>query len=309
MKKLHIYLIHPNGFCAGVSRAVDMVNRTLEVYKDQQLYIRHEIVHNKNVVNEFKKKGVIFVKEISEIPDDSLAIFSAHGVSEKVEMAAKSKNLHYLDATCPLVKAVHKIGIEYHRKGYQVLLIGHQGHPEIEGTFGRIPSSVYVVNNIEEAKTIEVEKDKPIAYITQTTLSVDDTKDIIEALKERFPHIIGPEKNVCYATQNRQSAIKSIIESLDALIVIGSKNSSNSNRLKEIGDQHNKLSFLIDNKEEIPFNCLNEVEKLGISAGASAPNNAIESIIEELKKFRHVTIEDYNYTVEDVIFYLPKELR
>lgn len=307
--ELKIILIHPRGFCAGVSRAIEIVNKTLDIYKEP-VYIRHEIVHNKTVVDEFKNKGVIFVKEVAEIPQNATAVFSAHGISESVENEAIDKHLNYMDATCPLVKMVHKAGIEYHNKGYQILLIGHKGHPEVEGTFGRIPSSIYIVNDINEAKTIEVEPNKPIAYITQTTLSMDDTKDIIEILKQRFPDIEGPAKNICYATQNRQNAITSIINDLDALIVVGSKNSSNSNRLKEIGDKHNRKSFLIDNENEIPFEEIQNVKILGISAGASAPDNAIERIIETIKNYRNVSIvEDYEYTKEDVVFHLPKKLR
>lgn len=306
---LKIILIHPRGFCAGVSRAIAIVNKTLDIYKEP-VYIRHEIVHNKNVVDEFKNKGVIFVSEVSEIPENATAVFSAHGISERVENEAISKNLNYMDATCPLVKMVHKAGIDYHNKGYQILLIGHKGHPEVEGTFGRIPSSIYIVNDVKEARTIKVEPNKPIAYITQTTLSMDDTKDIIEALTIRFPDIVGPEKNICYATQNRQNAIKSIINDLEALIIVGSKNSSNSNRLKEIGDQHNRSSFLIDNENEIPFQEIKHIKILGISAGASAPDNAIERIIERIKEHRNVTeVKDYEYTKEDVVFHLPKKLR
>ncbi|MCL2567348.1 MAG: 4-hydroxy-3-methylbut-2-enyl diphosphate reductase [Alphaproteobacteria bacterium] len=306
---LKIILISPRGFCAGVHRAVSIVNRALEIYGNP-IYVRHEIVHNKTVVEEFKNKGIIFVKDVAEIPTASTAIFSAHGVSSFVENEAKEKNLNYIDATCPLVKKVHQIGLDYYKDGYQIILIGHKGHPEVEGTFGRIPSNIYLVSSIDDAKNIIINADKPLAYITQTTLSLDDTKEIVDILQKRFPSIHGAGKNICYATQNRQNAIKSIINDLDALIVIGSKNSSNSNRLKEIGDNHSKPSFLIDNKEEIPFDALAEIKTLGISAGASAPDNAIEEIIAEIKNHRKVSVlEDYEYIKEDVAFHLPKNLR
>ncbi len=309
LQDLKIILIHPRGFCAGVSRAIEIVEKTLNIYEKEPLYIRHEIVHNKTVVDDFKNKGVIFVKEVAEIPQNANTVFSAHGISEKVENEAIAKNLNYMDATCPLVKMVHKVGIDYYNKGYQILLIGHKGHPEVEGTFGRIPSNIYIINNVDEAKAIEIYPNKPIAYITQTTLSLEDTKDIIDVLKTRFPNIVAPEKSICYATQNRQNAITSIIDNLDALIVVGSKNSSNSNRLKEIGNKNNRLSFLIDNKDEIPFKELENIKILGVSAGASAPDSAINSIIEEIKKHRNVNIEDYEYVKEDVTFHLPKKLR
>ncbi|MDR0484818.1 MAG: 4-hydroxy-3-methylbut-2-enyl diphosphate reductase [Alphaproteobacteria bacterium] len=306
---LKIVLIHPRGFCAGVKRAVDIVNKALEIHGNP-IYVRHEIVHNKTVVEEFKNKGVIFVNDVDEIPAGSTAIFSAHGVSCKVETEAKERTLNYIDATCPLVKKVHKIGLDYYNEGYQIILVGHKGHPEVEGTFGRIPNNIFIVSSTTEAEKIIIDESKPLAYITQTTLSLDDTKDIIAVLKSRFPNIAGPDKNICYATQNRQNAIKSIINDLDSLIVIGSKNSSNSNRLKEIGDKHGKLAFLIDNKNEIPFDKIQEVQTLGISAGASAPDSAINDIINAIKTNRQViAIEDYEYTKEDVIFHLPKELR
>ncbi|MFL1781272.1 4-hydroxy-3-methylbut-2-enyl diphosphate reductase [Candidatus Hepatincolaceae symbiont of Richtersius coronifer] len=309
MKNLEIILINPRGFCAGVSRAVDIVDQALKLY-GKPIYVRHEIVHNKIIVEEFKNKGVIFVKEISEIPIGATAIFSAHGVAKAVEDSAKESQLNYIDATCPLVSKVHKEGIKYFDQGYQVILIGHNHHPEVVGIAGRIPGKIFIISNEEEARSLQLNQNKPIAYITQTTLSLDDTANIIEILKERFPNITGPDsKNICYATQNRQTAIKNIINEVDALIVVGSKNSSNSTRLKEIGDKNHKLAFLINNKQELDYEALSSCNKIALSAGASAPEAMVQEILQEMALHRHITLTNYQHVEENVIFALPKSLR
>jgi 4-hydroxy-3-methylbut-2-enyl diphosphate reductase len=309
MQNLQIYLINPRGFCAGVKRAVEIVERALAKF-GTPLYIRGEIVHNKIVVNYFKNKGVIFVKTVNEIPSGANAIFSAHGVSIEVENQALQKQLNYIDATCPLVTKVHKLGIDFYNNNYKIILIGHKGHPEMEGTFGRIPNNCYIVSDIEEAKTIDIGAFEKLAYITQTTLSLDDTADIVDVLKSRFPTLEGlSSKNICYATQNRQSAIKEIINNVDALLVVGSKNSSNSNRLKELGDKHNKLSFLVDTFDDIDLSKLKNINSLAISAGASAPESAVEDIIDFLGKNFNTSLENFTYKEESVEFALPKVLR
>ncbi|UQY80378.1 4-hydroxy-3-methylbut-2-enyl diphosphate reductase [Candidatus Hepatincola sp. Av] len=306
---LEIFLITPQGFCAGVSRALEIVEKCLQKY-GKPLYVKHEIVHNKRVVEDLKKQGVIFVNELHEIPNNSTVIFSAHGVSRQIEIEALAKNLNIIDATCPLVKKVHKKAIDLHEKKYQIILIGHTGHPEVVGTYGRVASNIFLVTSIEDVKKLNLNPKEPIGYITQTTLSIADTQDIVDAIKEKYPSVDEKSsKNICYATENRQQAIKALINNLDALLVVGSNNSSNSNRLKEIGLSHNKPSFLIDSPTEIPFDLLHNVNKLGISAGASAPNVAIQEIIVALQKFKKCKITNFTFTEENVTFFLPKELR
>lgn len=308
-ENLEIFLITPQGFCAGVSRALDIVEKCLQKY-GKPLYIKHEIVHNKRVVEDLKQQGVIFVNELNEIPNNSTVIFSAHGVSRQVEIEAEAKNLTVIDATCPLVKKVHKKAIDLYENNYQVILIGHTGHPEVVGTYGRVPKNIFLVTNTKDVKKLNLNPKEPIGYITQTTLSLADTQDIVNAIKEKYPSVDEKSsKNICYATENRQNAIKEIINDLDALLIVGSSNSSNSNRLKEIGLNHNKPSFLIDSYSEIPFDALQNVKKLGLSAGASAPNVAIKEIIAALQQFKKCKITNSNYVEENVTFFLPKELR
>jgi 4-hydroxy-3-methylbut-2-enyl diphosphate reductase len=308
MKKLDIILINPRGFCAGVDRAIEIVEKSLEKF-GKPLYVRHEIVHNKVIVENFKKRGVIFVEEVAQIPTGSTAIFSAHGVAKVVENEAKEKSLNYLDATCPLVTKVHKAGIDYKSKGYEIILIGHVNHPEVVGTMGRIEPPVYLVSSISDVTNLNIESDK-IAFITQTTLSMLDTKDIIDALQHKFPNIEGLDnKNICYATQNRQMAVLDVINDVDSLIVIGSQNSSNSKRLKEIGDNYNKPSFLIDTIINIPLDALNSCKTVAVTAGASAPEYLVQEIILEIKKHYDTSIKEHHYTEENVVFHLPKQLR
>jgi 4-hydroxy-3-methylbut-2-enyl diphosphate reductase len=314
-EKLKITLISPHGFCAGVSRAIDVIEQAINIYHPQnkKIYVRNEIVHNKRVVEYFIKKGITFIKNLSEITDkNSILIFSAHGTPLAVEQDAKNQNLHVIDATCPLVKKVHLEGINQSNQGKDIILVGHSGHPELEGTKGRIPSNsiVYIVTNQEDANSLVVRDKNNLAYITQTTLSLDDTKEIIDILKERFPILTGQNtKNICYATQNRQQAVKKIIPKINMLIIVGSQNSSNSNRLKEIGTNHNIPSYLIDDVKNIPFEDILKIKHLGISAGASAPKDLIEEIIFTIKENSDSILEIFEDTKEDVVFHLPKEIR
>ncbi len=313
MHSIIIYLITPRSFCAGVTRAIEIVEKTITKYninENKPIYIKHEIVHNKTVVDSFKQRGVKFVQHIDEIPNEAVTIFSAHGVSNEVEDYCINHNMLYIDATCPLVKKIHNEGLKYHEKGYYIILIGHRGHPEVEGTFGRIPNNITIVSDENEAENIKIPDNLPLCYITQTTLSMDDTKNIVDILKRRFPCLESLSKsNICYATQNRQNAIKAIINILDALIIVGSRNSSNSNRLKELGSQNNKASYLIDNVDEIPIAKLKDYHTIGISAGASAPDKLVFDMVEKIKEFYNVEVRNYDHVEENVTFFVPKILR
>jgi 4-hydroxy-3-methylbut-2-enyl diphosphate reductase len=243
---MRVILAQPRGFCAGVERAIEIVEKALDLY-GPPVYVRHEIVHNKRVVETLKAKGARFVEELDEIPDGAITVFSAHGVSQKVEDSAKLRDLPVLDATCPLVAKVHKEGQRYAEKGYDVILIGHEGHPEVEGTMGRIPGKVHLVEDVEDVTRLPIADTAKVAYVTQTTLSVDDTREVIEALKKRFPRIIGPDvKDICYATQNRQAAVRELAKQVDLLLVVGARNSSNSNRLREIGQESGVPTYLLE---------------------------------------------------------------
>lgn len=305
---LKVLLANPRGLCAGVNRAIDIVEKALIKY-GAPVYVRHEIVHNQYVVDDLKKKGAIFVDEIDEIPEKAITIFSAHGVSEAVEVASKNLNLKVIDATCPLVKKVHKEAINHENNGAQVILIGHRGHPEVEGTSGRIKNQVLLVQNVEDALTIEVKNSENLAYVTQTTLSVDDTKNMIEVLKSRFPNIKGPElKDICYATQNRQNAVKVLAAQSDMIIVIGSKNSSNSNRLLDLAKGMGVKSYLVNGADLIDDSWMAGVKTLGITAGASAPEILIEEVIEKLKAKYNIEVSSIKGVEENVKFKIPKEL-
>ena len=284
-KKLEIFMANPRGFCAGVERAVEIVERTLLKF-GAPVYVRHEIVHNRYVVENLKGKGAIFVEEISEIPDNAVTIYSAHGVSEKVESESRFKHLKVIDATCPLVKKVHLQAKKLEREGDKVILIGHKNHPEIEGTSGRIKQEVFIVEDIQDVEEIPFSKDENISYVTQTTLSVDDTQNIISALKNKFPNIKGPElKNICYATQNRQDAVKKLAMIADTIFVIGAKNSSNSNRLRDIAENCGARAYLLNGEDDEISNLLNKhTKKLGITAGASAPEILVTNLIKKNKK-------------------------
>ena len=308
LEKLDLYLAKPRGFCAGVERAIDIVETALEVY-GAPVYVRHEIVHNKYVVDMLKKKGAIFVNELDEVPEKSITIFSAHGVSTSVEQEAERKRLNVIDATCPLVKKVHLEAQKNERNDYKLILIGHKGHPEVNGTSGQVSQEVCLVQNPEDVEKVPFTKDDEIAYVTQTTLSVDDTKDIIEALKNRFPNIRGPElKNICYATQNRQNAVKELAELVDLILVVGAKNSSNSNRLRDIGEEQGRLSYLINGEQDLNAEWFVNIKSVGITAGASAPEILVQNVIERIEKIRPINIRTINGIDENVKFKLPKQL-
>ena len=311
-KDLKIYLASPRGFCAGVKRAIEIVEKAINKY-GSPVYVRHEIVHNKQVVDELKEKGAIFVDELSDIKDSSRpVIFSAHGVPKSVPDEARLKNLSYVDATCPLVSKVHRESEQLHKKGYEIFLIGHKNHPEVIGTMGQLPiGSIRLVENKSDVENLKVGNfKKPLAYITQTTLSVDDTAEIINALKNKFPKIKGPIKeDICYATTNRQSAVKEIASKCDLFFVVGSRNSSNSVRLVEVAKKAGcKKSQLMHSEKEIPFQEIENSDTIGISSGASAPEKLVQALLKNIKKDRKVSIEEVVVAEEKVVFKLPKEL-
>ena len=311
-KELKIYLASPRGFCAGVKRAIEIVEKAINKY-GTPVYVRHEIVHNKQVVDELKEKGAIFVDELSDVKDSSRpVIFSAHGVPKSVPDEARVKNLSYVDATCPLVSKVHRESEQLHKRGYEIFLIGHKNHPEVIGTMGQLPKgSIKLVETKSDVENLKTDNfKKPLAYITQTTLSVDDTAEIINALKKKFPDIKGPIKeDICYATTNRQSAVKEIASKCDLFFVVGSRNSSNSVRLVEVAKKAGcKNSQLMHSEKEIPFNEIENSDTIGISSGASAPEKLVQALLNNLKKDRKVSIEEVIVAEEKVVFKLPKEL-
>ena len=310
-KEIKILLSAPRGFCAGVERAIEIVEKSIKKY-GAPVYVRHEIVHNKYVVDDLKNKGAIFVEELEEIEDKSRpVIFSAHGVPKKIPEDAKNYNMSYIDATCPLVSKVHREAENLHKAGYHLILIGHQNHPEVIGTMGQLPTgSIDLIQNEDEAKKYKPQNNKKISYVTQTTLSVDDTKEIIEILKNKFPNIKEPMKeDICYATTNRQMAVKNIAKKCDLFFVIGSRNSSNSVRLVEVAKKSGCLNtILIHSQSEIPFNLIENSNIIGISSGASAPEILVENFIKELKNKFTVTIEEVEIIKENVVFRVPKKL-
>jgi len=313
VKVKEIKLANPRGFCAGVDRAIDIVNRALEIY-GSPVYVKHEVVHNKFVVEDLKKRGAIFVEEIDEIPDGSLVVFSAHGVSNQVEENTKSRKLQYFDATCPLVTKVHMEVIRHARSEKDIILIGHEGHPEVEGTMGRHIntdfSNIYLVQDDKEASEIEVSKPYELALVTQTTLSVDDTKSIINILKSRFPNIKVPKNDdICYATQNRQDAVKQLALESDYMIVVGSVNSSNSNRLKELAEKCGCKAVLIDEFDELNLTDLDGCKTISITAGASAPEERVQEIAYALKEYTGADINENGEDKESIFFKLPPLLR
>ncbi|MEM6536514.1 MAG: 4-hydroxy-3-methylbut-2-enyl diphosphate reductase [Pseudomonadota bacterium] len=305
---LDIVLAQPRGFCAGVERAIDIVERALVKY-GAPVYVRHEIVHNKHVVDTLRQRGAVFVEEVDQVPPGAITVFSAHGVSQKVEHGAELRDLEVIDATCPLVTKVHKEGRRYAAKGYDIVMIGHLGHPEVEGTLGQIPGKVHVVSEPQEVATLHVENPEAVAFVTQTTLSVNDTKDVIAALKARFPSIVGPDtRDICYATQNRQTAVIEMTKQVDLLLVVGAHNSSNSNRLREIGTNFGIPSYLIQSADDIDIAWFDGVKTVGISAGASAPDSLVQGAIEWLRKRRDVTLKPLEGVEENVHFKLPEVL-
>lgn len=306
-------MANPRGFCAGVDRAIDIVNRALDLF-EPPIYVRHEVVHNKFVVNDLRERGAVFVDELHEVPDDSIVIFSAHGVSQAVRNEATARGLKVFDATCPLVTKVHLEVSRYSADGSECILIGHKGHPEVEGTMGQYDHSnggnIYLVEDEQDVADLKVVNPDDVYYVTQTTLSMDDTARVIEALRARFSKIEGPRKDdICYATQNRQDAVKTLADGTEVLLVVGSPNSSNSNRLRELGERMGAKAYLIDNADEIQKEWLDGVENIGITAGASAPEILVQSVVDRLKEWGGEEPEELQGQEENVVFSLPKELR
>ncbi|MBL6938432.1 MAG: 4-hydroxy-3-methylbut-2-enyl diphosphate reductase [Alphaproteobacteria bacterium] len=308
---MRVILAQPRGFCAGVVRAIDIVERALEKYHEP-VYVRHEIVHNKHVVDGLKAKGAVFVEELNEVPDGAVTVFSAHGVPRSVVDTAQARRLPVLDATCPLVSKVHNQGKRYVAHGRQLILIGHAGHPEVEGTMGQVGAPVTLVQSEADVETLTIPADEPVAYITQTTLSIDDTKGIIAALKKRFSDIVGPETtDICYATQNRQTAVRQLAQVADVILVVGAKNSSNSNRLVEIGREVGVPSYLLADGSELKPEWVEGKNAVGLTAGASAPERLVEDVITALRRIAHapVSVETMDGKKEHIEFRLPAELR
>jgi 4-hydroxy-3-methylbut-2-enyl diphosphate reductase len=306
---MKVLLAQPRGFCAGVVRAVEIVELALKKY-GPPVYVRHEIVHNRRVVEDLRAKGAVFVDEVTDIPSGAITVFSAHGVSRKVENDSQGRGLEVLDATCPLVARVHTEGQRYAAAGYEVVLIGHAGHAEVEGTLGQIDGTVHLVGSVADAATLEVKDADKLAYVTQTTLSVDDTRAIIAKLRERFPTIHGPDvKDICYATQNRQQAMRELAAQSDVLLVLGAKNSSNSNRLREIGADMNIPSYLIDDANGLEPAWLEGKKVVGITAGASAPEALVDELIAKLRTLTDIEIQPLAGVTENIHFKLPKQLK
>jgi 4-hydroxy-3-methylbut-2-enyl diphosphate reductase len=305
---MQVILAQPRGFCAGVVRAIEIVETALQQY-GPPIYVRHEIVHNPRVVEDLKAKGVRFVDQVEQIPDGAITVFSAHGVSEKVEQDASVRRLRTLDATCPLVSKVHIEGSRYAAKGYDIILIGHENHPEVEGTVGQIPGRVLLVSDVGDVEMLQVRDPDKVAYITQTTLSVDDTRDVISALRNRFPKITGPDvKEICYATQNRQAAVRTLASSVDLVLVVGAQNSSNSNRLCEVSNASGVPSYLIEDSSAFDPAWLHGKKSVGITAGASTPENLVQDLIAKLREYVDVELSTMDGIVENVRFSLLPRL-
>ena len=308
MRELRVVLAQPRGFCAGVERAIEIVERALESY-GPPVYVRHEIVHNKHVVEALKSKGARFVDEVDEIPEGAVTVFSAHGVAEAVERSAKGRQLRVIDAACPLVTKVHKEGQRYAARDFEVILIGHQGHPEVEGTMGRIDGPVHLISRVEEVADLRPVDPGKLAFVTQTTLSVDDTRAVIDALKARFPAIVGPDtKDICYATQNRQRATRELAKIVDVVLVVGAPNSSNSNRLREIAAECGVASYLIEDAAALDRRWLEGARSVGITAGASAPDILVEELVARLREMAGAEVEFLPGVTENVRFRMPAQL-
>lgn len=310
---MDVYLANPRGFCAGVDRAIEIVERALEIY-GAPVYVRHEVVHNRYVVNDLINKGAVFVEELAEVPDSATVIFSAHGVSQAVRNEAAGRTLQVFDATCPLVTKVHLEVARHAKDDDDVILIGHAGHPEVEGTLGQYSAAsrgrIFLIETLDDACKITIRDDTKLAYVTQTTLSVDDTLEIIETLKTRFPNIKGPRKDdICYATQSRQDAVRELANKVDVVLVIGSANSSNSNRLRELAEKHGVRAYLIDGAEDIREQWLQTASAVGVTAGASAPELLVRSVMDALAQKYNATVHLDGGNTESVHFQLPRELR
>ena len=299
---LKVYLANPRGFCAGVKRAIQIVELALKQH-GTPVYVRHEIVHNKHVVETLKQKGAIFVEKITDIPKEAITIFSAHGVSKRVEEASINKNLKVIDATCPLVKKVHLQAQKFEREDKKIILIGHKNHPEVVGTSGQVKQNIFIVEKSSDIEKIPYIRDDNVAYVTQTTLSVDDTRDIINKLKIKYPNIVGPKlDNICFATQNRQDAVKKLAKMVSTIFVIGAKNSSNSNRLRDIAELYGAEAYLLQDKNDVHPNFLHKIENLGITAGASTPEILLDGIIEKIRMIRHIEIKNLEGITENIKF-------
>lgn len=310
---MEIKMANPRGFCAGVDRAIAIVNRALDVF-GAPIYVRHEVVHNKFVVDGLRDRGAVFVDELHEVPDDAIVIFSAHGVSKKVQNEAQDRGLKVFDATCPLVTKVHMEVMKYSREGWECVLIGHEGHPEVEGTMGQYDDSyggkIYLVENTDNVSGLQVQNPEKLAYVTQTTLSVDDTAVVIDALREKYPAIQGPRKDdICYATQNRQDAVKTLALETDAVFVVGSPNSSNSNRLRELAERCGAKAYLVDHPDQLDKAVLRNVRSIGVTAGASAPEELVHQVVDRLKEWGGQQPNELTGREENIVFSMPKELR
>jgi len=312
IKAEQVLLANPRGFCAGVERAIEIVERVLEQF-GRPIYVRHEVVHNKFVVEGLRDKGAVFIEEISDVPDNATLIFSAHGVSKAVRAEADARGLRVFDATCPLVTKVHLEVVKYERAGQECILIGHAGHPEVEGTLGQYKNAdggMYLVESVDDVEKLVVKNEDKLSFVTQTTLSMDDTAVVIEALQKRFPHITGPKRDdICYATQNRQDAVKTLAEKCDLILVVGSRNSSNSNRLREMAERHGVDAYLIDNADEIDLAWLTEASVVGITAGASVPEVLVDEVLSYLKKAGVERTENIKGREENIVFSLPRGLK
>ena len=305
---MKIYLANPRGFCAGVDRAIEIVELSIKTY-GAPIYVRHEIVHSRHVVNSLREKGAVFVEELNEVPDGSIVIFSAHGVAKDVWVEANRRGLRIIDATCPLVIKVHKEVNRDYTQNFELILIGHAGHPEVIGTLGQVPDKFHLVSSVKDVESLKVENPAHLSYVTQTTLSVDECRDIVAALNRRFPGIKGPhQEDICYATQNRQNAVKELSKTADVILVIGSPNSSNSNRLRELGEYCGIPSYLIDSSADINPDWVRHAKAVGIAAGASAPEVLVSEVVDYLRQFGPSQVEELTVIEEDVEFLLPKEL-
>jgi len=305
---MEILLANPRGFCAGVDRAIEIVERALAVH-GAPIYVRHEVVHNKFVVEDLRRKGAVFVEETSEIPAGATAVFSAHGVSQAVRQEAAARGLRVFDATCPLVTKVHAEVRKMHASGREIVMIGHAGHPEVEGTMGQIGDGIHLVERPEDVGRLVVRDPDNLAYVTQTTLSVDDARNVIDALRTRFPSILAPKKDdICYATQNRQDAVKRLSEVCDVVIVVGSPNSSNSNRLREVAANQGVEAYMVDKADELRAEWVAGKQRIGLTAGASAPEILVQDVVERLKALGAVDVREFGGITENVTFHLPKAL-
>ncbi|MCE2522132.1 MAG: 4-hydroxy-3-methylbut-2-enyl diphosphate reductase [Rhodobacteraceae bacterium] len=305
-RPMRIVIAQPRGFCAGVVRAIEIVERALDVY-GAPIYVRHEIVHNKHVVEDLRRKGALFVEQVEDIPVGAVAVFSAHGVSKRVEEGAGQRSLRVIDATCPLVSKVHNEAKRYSNKGFEIVLIGHAGHPEIEGTMGQVDGPVMLIATVDDVQNLKPADPTKLAYVTQTTLSVDDTKEVVAALKKRFPEIVGPNvKDICYATQNRQTAVRQMVDECDLILVIGADYSSNSNRLREISEAAGTRSYLIPDADSIRHDWFDGANSVGITAGASAPEELVKGLVQRLCGMFDATVDTLDGIQENVTFRLPR---